>query len=119
MARNVIAAVAAVLVLGASLAFAESPVGRYQVVGSNPAGGGRYSGTVTVAQTGDTFRVTWRIGRQTYVGTGIGNAKGFAVAYQSGRQTGIAIYGADGGGWKGVWAYSGGRDVGAEVWTRR
>ena len=61
--------VIAVLVAGGmidcSLAFAGDPAGTYNVVGSNPGGRGRYSGTVTVERTGDTFRVTWDIGNQT------------------------------------------------------
>jgi len=100
-------------------AFAGDPAGSYNVVGSNPGGRGRYSGTVTVERTGDTFRVTWDIGSQTYVGTGIGSEKGIAVTYRSGTQTGLAIYGANGDNWEGVWTYTGGREVGGEAWTRR
>ena len=95
MLRKLVAAAVA-LVLSGSLAFAGDPAGRYSVVGSNPGGHGRYSGTVTVERTGDTFRVTWDIGSQTFVGTGIGSDKGFAVTYRSGAQTGLAIYGANG-----------------------
>ena len=80
---------------------------------------GPYSGTVTVERTGETFRVTWDIGNQTYVGTGIGSEKGIAVTYRSGNQTGLAIYGANGDNWEGVWTYTGGREVGGEAWTRR
>ena len=100
-------------------AFAGDPAGSYNVTGSNPGGRGRYSGTVTVERTGDTFRVTWDIGNQTYVGTGIGSEKGIAVTYRSGNQTGLAIYGANGNNWEGVWTYTGGREVGGEAWTRR
>jgi hypothetical protein len=117
MLGRLAAAVAAVS-LTAVLAWAD-PAGRYDVVGSNPGSGTRYAGTVTVERTGDTFRVTWDVGSQTFVGTGIGNDKGFAVAYRSGNQTGLAIYGSKGSGWEGVWAYTGGRQVGGEVWTRR
>jgi hypothetical protein len=115
--------VIAALVLSAmadgSPAFAGDPVGTYSVTGSNPGGRGRYSGSVTVERTGDTFRVTWDIGNQTYIGTGIGSEKGIAVTYRSGNQTGLAIYGATGNNWEGVWTYTGGREVGGEVWTRR
>ena len=114
-----LAAIAAALVLSATLAFAGDPVGRYSVVGSNPGGNGRYSGSVTVEKTGDTFRVTWDIGSQTFVGTGIGSEKGFAVSYRSGGQTGLAIYGANGANWEGVWTYTGGKEIGGEVWTRQ
>jgi hypothetical protein len=118
MLRTFAAAAAAVL-LSVTFAFAGDPVGRYGVVGSNPGNGTKYAGTVTVERTGDTYRVTWDIGSQTYVGTGIGSSEGFAVAYRSGSQTGIAIYGAKGEDWEGVWTYTGGRDIGGEAWTRR
>jgi hypothetical protein len=113
------AAVAVAVVMSATLASAGDPVGRYGVVGSNPGNGTKYAGTVTVERTGDTYRVTWDIGNQTYIGTGIGSDEGFAVAYRSGGQTGIAIYGAKGEHWEGVWTYTGGRDIGGEAWTRR
>lgn len=99
-------------------AFAD-PVGRYSVAGSNPGNGGKYSGTVIVERTGETYRVTWSIAGQTYVGTGIGNDKGLAVAYSAAGQTGVAIYGANGDGWEGAWTYANGRSIGGEVWTRR
>ena len=47
--------------------------------------------------------MTWDIGSQTFVGTGIGSEKGLAVTYRSGSQTGLAIYGANGDNWEGVW----------------
>jgi hypothetical protein len=106
------------LALGAA-AWAGDPVGRYSVIGSNPGGQGRYSGTVTVERTGDTFRVTWDIGTQSFVGTGIGSEKGLAVTYRSGNQTGLAIYGSKGDDWEGVWTYTAGKTVGGEAWTRQ
>ena len=63
--------------------------------------------------------MTWNIGGDRYVGTGIGNHEGLAIAYRSGSQTGIAMYGSRGDGWEGVWTYTGGREIGGEVWTRR
>jgi hypothetical protein len=118
MIGKAVLAVAAVLV-SASLSYAADPVGRYRVIGSNPGSGSQYAGTATVERTGDTLRVTWIIGGVTYTGTGIGNDKGFAVAYRTGNQTGVAIYGAKGDGWEGAWTYTGGRSVGGETWTRR
>jgi len=113
------AVTALVLFLSGVLAFAGEPAGRYDVVGSNPGGKGRYSGTVTVERTGDTFRVTCDVGGQTFVGTGLGNDKGFAVTYRSGSQTGIAIYGSKGDNWEGAWTFAGGKEIGGEAWTRR
>jgi hypothetical protein len=116
-ARTLLTAIA--IVVASTLASLADPVGRYSVSGSNPTGGGRYSGTALVERTGDTFRVTWNINGDIYVGTGIGSDKGFAVAYRAGDQAGIAIYGAKGDGWEGVWTYFGSRAIGGEVWTRR
>jgi hypothetical protein len=107
------------LVMSGALAWAGDPAGRYSVIGSNPGTKDRYSGTVTVERTGDTFRVTWDIGSQTFVGTGIGSDKGLAVSYRSGTQTGLAMYGANGDNWEGVWTYAGGREIGGEAWTRQ
>ena len=98
---------------------AAGPEGRYEVVGSNPGGGSKYSGTVMVERTGETFRVTWDIGNQTFVGTGIGSDKGLAVAYRSGNQTGLAVYGPKDDGWEGVWAFTNGQTIGGETWTRQ
>jgi hypothetical protein len=114
------AAAAAAILLASVSAYAADPAGSYSVVGSNPGNpNARYQGVVTVEPTGETFRVTWDIGGQTFVGTGIGTDKGIAVTYRSGNQTGLAIYGPKGTGWEGVWTYTGGRQVGGEVWTRR
>ena len=114
-----VALIAGGLTAAVTSAWAGDPAGRYSMVGSNPGGGSRYSGTVEVERTGDTFRVTWDVGGQTFVGTGIGSEKGLAVTYRSGNQTGLAIYGANGDNWEGVWTYTGGKVVGGEVWTRR
>ncbi len=119
--KLVLTAVMVLAGLAAALpsAFAGDPVGSYNVAGSNPGGKGRYQGTVTVERTGDTFRVTWDIGSQTFVGTGIGSEKGLAVSYRSGNQTGLAIYSAKGDDWEGVWTMMGGKEIGGEAWTRR
>lgn len=107
------------LCLSTAGAFAADPTGIYSVEGSNPGGGSAYRGTVTVTRTGETYRVVWVVGATRYVGTGIGNKDFIAVSYRSGTDTGLALYGADGGNWAGVWTYSGGRDVGAEFWKRQ
>jgi hypothetical protein len=107
------------LALSSTLALAADPEGKYRVTGSNPGGGASYAGTVTVERTGDTFRITWDIGNRTFVGTGIGSERGLAVSYRSGNQTGLAIYGPQGDGWQGVWAYMDGRTIGGESWTRQ
>jgi hypothetical protein len=50
--------VLAALLWSAAIAFAADPVGTYSVEGSNPGGGSKYTGAVTVEQTGETYRVT-------------------------------------------------------------
>ncbi len=112
---------AAMLSIGliATPALAGEPVGEYSVTGNSPGSSHRYSGTVTVDRTGDTFHVIWHIGRETYVGTGIGTSEGLAVSYRSGNLTGLAIYYPKGNNWEGVWTVAGGRTIGGESWTRR
>ena len=59
------------------------------------------------------------VGSEKYTGTAIGNSDFLAISYTSGNnQTGLALYGADGGNWKGVWTYAGGTTMGAELWKR-
>ena len=109
-------AAAAFLLSTAALA---DPVGRYSVRGTNP-NGSSYSGEVRVSRTGDTYRVVWDIGNQTYTGTGIGNDDFIAVSYRAGSQTGIALYGRKSNGvWEGVWTYAGGREIGTDRWSPR
>jgi hypothetical protein len=116
--RHLFAISAAALLWSAASAFAADPVGSYSVQGSNPGNRGNYSGTVTVEKTGETYRVIWVVAGTRYVGTGIGDSKFIAVSYKSGSDTGLALYGADGGNWTGVWTYAGGRQIGTEAWKR-
>jgi hypothetical protein len=110
--RYLSAVSAAALLWNAATAFAADPLGRYTVEGNNPGGGGRYTGTVTVEKTGETYRVIWVVAGTRYIGTGIGDKNLIAVSYKSGSDTGLALYGADGGNWAGVWTYAGGRKAG-------
>ena len=59
---------ALVVLFSAGFALAD-PVGHYSVAGANPGGGGKYSGDVTVDKTGDTYKVVWQVGDDTYIGT--------------------------------------------------
>jgi hypothetical protein len=111
-------AISAAALLWSATAFAADPVGSYSVEGSNPGGGGGYTGEVTVTKTGETYRVVWVVGGTRYIGTGIGNKDFIAVSYRSGNDTGLALYGADGGNWTGIWTYAGGKQVGPELWKR-
>src|SRR5882672_6469170 len=114
--RGFIAGCVAVVLTGtAALA---DPAGKYDVAGTNPSGS-TYSGTVSVQKTGDTYKVTWNIGGTQYNGTAIGNDEFVAVSYTSGSNTGLALFGVDGDGWKGIWTYAGGTKVGTEAWTKQ
>lgn len=109
----------AVLLAGTLAALAD-PVGSYSIRGTNPGGGSSYSGSVEVTRTGETYRVVWVIGGETYTGTGIGDDSFLAVSYRSGNQTGLALYGRKPDrSWEGVWAYAGGRQLGTDRWTPR
>lgn len=98
-------------------AFAADPVGTYKVQGTNP-NGGSYTGTVTVTKTGQTYQVVWEIGDTQFEGTAIGNKDFMAVTYHSGDNTGLALYGEDGGNWRGLWTYAGGTKIASENWKR-
>ena len=70
-------------------------------------------------KTGQTYRVIWVVAGTRYVGTGSGDRDFIAVSYKAGsNDTGLALYGAEGEDWQGVWTYAGGRQVGTEVWKR-
>jgi hypothetical protein len=80
MTKKPVVADAPILLSGAALS---DPVGHYMVRGTNP-NGSSYTGEVLVTRTGQTFRVLWRIGRQSFVGTGIAEDETIAVSYQAG-----------------------------------
>jgi hypothetical protein len=117
--RKYFAVIAAALLFSVTAAFAD-PVGSYFVEGTDPGRpDNKYTGTVTVEKTGETYSVVWVIGGTKYVGTGIGNKDFLAVSYRSGNQTGLALYGPQGSGWAGVWTYAGGSQMGTDRWVRR
>src|SRR5258708_3389140 len=86
----------AAALLWSATAFAADPVGTYKIEGTNPGSGTKYTGTVTVEKTGETYRVVWVVGDSRYVGTGLGDKNFMAVSYNSGSDTGLALYGEDG-----------------------
>lgn len=92
--------------------------GRYDVEGRSPDGS-TYRGTVEVVPTGETLRVTWVIGGERYLGTGIGDETFISVSYRSGNDTGLALLVNENGIWSGIWTYAGGTKLGQERWTRR
>lgn len=110
---------AVLLVLSYGFAFAD-PVGRFAVAGANPGGDGKYSGDVAVEKTGDTYKVVWHIGDDTFIGTGIGSKDFIAISYKSGKDTGLALFAENAdGSWSGFWTYAGGTQIGTERWVRQ
>lgn len=103
--------------LCATAAFA-GPEGSYKVEGKAPDGS-TYSGSATVVATGQTFKVTWVIGGDKYVGTAVGNDDFFAVTYGTGGSNGLAVYGRKDQDWVGIWTTSGDTKVGAERLVRK
>jgi hypothetical protein len=107
-----------VLVLGFAVPAAASQdykfAGTYAVEGENPGGEGAYQGEATIVATGATYRVEWYIGEQLFVGTGIGYGDILAVGYDGGT----ALYQVrEDGALYGVWSYTDGDTLGAEVLT--
>jgi hypothetical protein len=109
---------AAMLVWSVATAVAADPSGTYDVQGTSPDGS-KYSGTATITQTGQTFKMIWMIGSDKYTGTAIGDKDFLAVSYTSGNESGLVLYGADGGNWKGIWTYAGGTKIGSEILRRQ
>jgi hypothetical protein len=117
---RILLAVFAALAFSFTAAFAADPAGSYRVEGSNPGNSAsRYSGTVTVERTGETYRVTWVFNNQRHFGTGIVNRGVFSVSWSGSNASGIVVYNEDGSNWNGTWAVSDGRQLGREVWIRR
>ncbi len=108
-----------ILVLLSVLGALADPQGTYEVTGTNPGTGSKYSGAVVVERTGDTFRVTWIVNGQRIIGIGIGKTDYLAVSYRIGNNLGLAVYTESGEDWTGIWAPAGSRELGTEKWTRR
>jgi hypothetical protein len=127
-------AVAFLMLAAPALAWAD-PTGTFQVKGINPDNGQQYGGTVKVVRNGETYNVTWNIGGQEYVGTGLGakfigdrfqmgpaspDDTALSVGYISGNSFGMAMYFLQPDGtWQGVWTYAGSNKASAENWLPR
>lgn len=110
-------AAATIIIALAAPALAASPQGTFNVVGTNPGGGGAYKGTVTVTATGQhTFRVLWTIAGQRVTGTGLWVDEKFSVGYAGDS---IAVYTDQGNNtWTGHWANGQATSTGTETWSR-
>ena len=104
--------------LAGGAAAQKSIAGRYNIEGRTPDGT-TYNGTAEVVPTGDTFRVTWVIDGQRYLGTNIGDEGFLTVSYRSGNDTGLVLLVNENGVWSGIWTYAGGTRLGQERWVRR
>lgn len=111
----------ATLSLGLSMiatAALADPTGSYTVEGKSPDGTA-YKGSMAISKTGDTYKVVWTIAGDKYSGTAVGDDSFLAVTYKAGGDAGLAVYGREGTGWKGVWTMLGGTKLGAERLTRK
>lgn len=130
--RTILVFAFSVFVLMPLSAFA-GPEGTYIVEGTDPGNGGKYTGTVTVDRSGQTYSVAWNIGGTEYLGTGLGaaNVKGtptmgpasvhdtaIAISYVTKGSFGLTFYVEQSNGqWKGIWTYGGSQQIGTETWT--
>lgn len=117
-ARLMTAVVALAFAPLAALAQSAKLTGTYTVEGQNPGGKGTYKGELAIAQTGDAYRIVWRIGNQQQDGTGLLRDGKLAVVFRSGQQAGVAFYDVrDNGTLTGTWTTLGGQVVGTETLT--
>ena len=70
--RAALAGLAAGMVTLAAPVAAQSIAGNYQAEGRNPDGSA-YRGVVTIREEGTTVYIAWRVGNQSYNGTGTRN----------------------------------------------
>lgn len=104
--------------VGLSLASALAGIdGEYRVTGNNPGEAGTYDGTAKIEKTGDTYRVTWSVGKP-YSGTGILTGDRFSVAFldEQDRLFGIIVFTVSPDGTlKGKWCVHGQQALGTET----
>lgn len=82
--------------------------GRYRVAGRNPDGS-RYSGTLTLARSGDEYELKWSIGNSGY--SGQGRLENGLLVVEWGGATPV-VYAPDGdGGLRGLWDAGAGEEV--------
>lgn len=118
MSRLLSALAVAVLLFVGAPAMAQ-PVGVFDVQGVDD-GGDPYTGTVTVTQTGQTYRVEWQVEDQTFRGVGIFADGALSVGFTGEGVTGVAIYRlGQNGVWQGTWAFVDANETHTENWTAR
>ncbi|WP_420244886.1 hypothetical protein [Roseiterribacter gracilis] len=80
----------------ADAAPADRPIaGQYEVQGRLVGQQQPYKGIATVERAGATYKVTWQVGKERYVGTGLLDGDAFAVIYAAVGATaapGLVLY---------------------------
>lgn len=67
-------------------------VGTYAVSGAGDQGR-RYTGTVSIEQTGQTYHVRWQLDNgEAYDGVGVASGAILSVGWQVGESAGVAVY---------------------------
>jgi uncharacterized caspase-like protein len=85
-----------------------APGGRYKVNGANPDGS-RYSGSVTISQTAEGYRIDWVVGQSTYQGIGV--LEGNVLTVDWGSDTPVVYALASDGTLSGLWAAGNGEET--------
>jgi hypothetical protein len=95
-------------------ALAEGP-GKYTVSGSNVKDKSEYHGTATLTRTGHmTWEMVKDIVGDTFEGFGVGDGKTIAVTFAADGAVALYVANADGG-YTGMWAEEGDKDVSTET----
>ncbi len=69
--------------------------GKYDIVGSNPDGGGEYKAELTVTPRDDVYQFSWASGANTYDGVGVSSDNRVAVSFTegpNGKGCGVVLY---------------------------
>jgi hypothetical protein len=110
------------LLLAAPLLFATAATaieGKYTIAGTNP-NESSYMGTLMVAKTGSTYQLTWKVGKTSYMGTGllVGNVLSVGYTIPGLKGCGVVAYTVGNKRLDGIWTNCGGKANGKEVATR-
>lgn len=91
--------------------------GTFKITGTSPAGT-PYSGTVKIAQTGETYSVLWQV-EKPFHGVGIRRGDLFVVAFADGTKSyGVVAYKPEGGIIRGFWTVPGAGKLARENLSR-
>lgn len=100
---------------------AKSIEGSYTVEGWLPGRDRPYTGTAEVKRTGETYTVSWRIGADTIVGTGILVGDQLSVTYvrlNAPAPPGLVVFNVNQNSiGAGIWTQLGSQLVGTEQWA--